>query len=737
MEAREANQAMLDLEEQMERARERPSAAAQCLRYSRLFIQFLFSYVGLTAMLIAYLLMGAIVFQGIEKQKEENFRLDAEEQMKAFFNKLFDQSKSLNKTGWTIYALENIGGVRKNLSRGLMYDDWYEVVNPKVKWTFFGSVLFSLTVLSTIGYGHIAPVTWVGQMFCIIYALVGIPLMLLVLTNVGRVLANSARLLYIMYSSRLCQKVRCHTRKRKKGRGRSSRKKRGKRGSQKSTKSLKRSSSRKKTLKKAPTQTIVRVDNDSKSPKTRPVSLDVEIMNSTGSRLPPSYDESNEMEERMSEDRESAISFLTDKSRPTSIARQMSMPSPISEERGETSSTSTGNCPLPRAGIAVIDEANEFDDDCPMTPEGDDSIRYENNNEDKQPSIRTISKDASARRKVEFSANEYSEYGGQFGEEKFPRQRSCIEFGQLDRNNTYSNKVHDKPQCSASEVLQAPGSRPKDELASISQSDTRVRPTPSIHSDSKSVRSGAGSSRSASDCTTRTCDTTKTGGGTYPRKKPKQKWVLMKPPTLRTLHRSKRDLKLIDSTLAIRLANYDKLLGSSREDLSTAIPEFTCCDNNKLLTEIAERGFDQASQPLIEDYDKKRGRRKLELEDDSDYDSDDSSNPSKGEIQVSDIPISPVIIFFFGYITFGAILFSRLEPHWTFFEAFYFCFITLTTIGFGDYVPDHRLHNLIACCLYTMVGMAVTSMCIALMMKKFVTSVKNFAVRIGIMEPEE
>lgn len=211
----------------------------------------------------------------------------------------------------------------------------------------------------------------------------------------------------------------------------------------------------------------------------------------------------------------------------------------------------------------------------------------------------------------------------------------------------------------------------------------------------------------------------------------------MKPPTLRTLHRSKRDLKLIDSTLAIRLANYDKLLGSSREDLSTAIPEFTCCDNNKLLTEIAERGFDQASQPLIEDYDKKRGRRKLELEDDSDYDSDDSSNPSKGEIQVSDIPISPVIIFFFGYITFGAILFSRLEPHWTFFEAFYFCFITLTTIGFGDYVPDHRLHNLIACCLYTMVGMAVTSMCIALMMKKFVTSVKNFAVRIGIMEPEE
>lgn len=366
----------------------------------------------------------------------------------------------------------------------------------------------------------------------------------------------------------------------------------GKRGSQKSTKSIKRSNSKRKTLKKPQTQTIVRVDPENKSGKARPVSLNVEMMNSSNSRLPPSYDESNEMEERMSEDRESAISFLTDKSRPTS--RHMSLPSPISEERGEASIASTTNNPLPRAGIAVIDEANEFDEDCPLTPEGEDPLRYENNNDgdEKQPSIRTISKETSSRRKVEFSAAEYSEFGGQFGEEKFPRQRSCIEFGQLDRSNTYSNIVHDRPQCSASEVLP---SSPSDEVVSISQSESQVKATPSIHSDSKSVRSGAGSSRSLSDCTTRTCDTSKTGAGTYPRKKTKQKWVLMKPPTLRTLHRSKRDLKLIDSTLAIRLANYDKLLGSSREDLSTAIPEFTCCNDNKLLTEIAERG---SNRPL-------------------------------------------------------------------------------------------------------------------------------------------
>ena len=32
---------------------------------------------------------------------------------------------------------------------------------------------------------------------------------------------------------------------------------------------------------------------------------------------------------------------------------------------------------------------------------------------------------------------------------------------------------------------------------------------------------------------------------------------------------------------------------------------------------------------------------------------------------------------------------GTLVENWTFFEGFYFAFISLTTIGFGDYVPQH------------------------------------------------
>ncbi|CAH1262402.1 potassium channel subfamily K member 17-like [Branchiostoma lanceolatum] len=61
------------------------------------------------------------------------------------------------------------------------------------QWSFSSAVGFSLTVVTTIGYGHIAPSTVGGMAFCVVYALIGIPLYLVILDGVGTLLGKMVR----------------------------------------------------------------------------------------------------------------------------------------------------------------------------------------------------------------------------------------------------------------------------------------------------------------------------------------------------------------------------------------------------------------------------------------------------------------------------------------------------------------------------------------------------------------
>lgn len=51
------------------------------------------------------------------------------------------------------------------------------------------------------------------------------------------------------------------------------------------------------------------------------------------------------------------------------------------------------------------------------------------------------------------------------------------------------------------------------------------------------------------------------------------------------------------------------------------------------------------------------------------------------------LPISVAIVILLAYIFIGATIYYLFEE-WSFFESFYFVFISMSTIGFGDYVPQ-------------------------------------------------
>jgi len=56
-----------------------------------------------------------------------------------------------------------------------------------------------------LGYGHIAPKTTLGRIVTIVYALLGIPLTFLYLSNIGNFMANTFRMFY----KRVCCDILC------------------------------------------------------------------------------------------------------------------------------------------------------------------------------------------------------------------------------------------------------------------------------------------------------------------------------------------------------------------------------------------------------------------------------------------------------------------------------------------------------------------------------------------------
>ncbi|KAJ4450127.1 hypothetical protein ANN_01534, partial [Periplaneta americana] len=88
------------------------------------------------------------------------------------------------------------------------------------------------------------------------------------------------------------------------------------------------------------------------------------------------------------------------------------------------------------------------------------------------------------------------------------------------------------------------------------------------------------------------------------------------------------------------------------------------------------------------------------------------------------------VVFLFLYLAAGAGLFMLWEDDWSFFEGFYFCFVTMTTIGFGDLVPKKPKYMLL-CTLYILVGLALTSTIIELVRRQYAQSWRRLQALSG------
>lgn len=104
-------------------------------------------------------------------------------------------------------------------------------------------------------------------------------------------------------------------------------------------------------------------------------------------------------------------------------------------------------------------------------------------------------------------------------------------------------------------------------------------------------------------------------------------------------------------------------------------------------------------------YEKRKRKIVAETHKKDDFDSE----PLASEVnQEGNLTFKSVLSMTVAYLAAGTLLFSLWED-WSLFEAFYYCFVTLTTIGLGDYVPQN-MHHTVFFGGYIIVGLVLVTM---------------------------
>ncbi|XP_054478294.1 potassium channel subfamily K member 5-like [Anoplopoma fimbria] len=135
----------------------------------------------LTSCIIFYLSIGAAIFQILEEpyweSSRDNYILQKEEILK---NHACLTEESLGK------ILEMVSDAA---GRGVA------ITGDKHRnsWDWGNSVIFAATIVTTIGYGNVAPKTKGGRVFCILYGLCGIPLCLVWISQLGSFFGDRAK----------------------------------------------------------------------------------------------------------------------------------------------------------------------------------------------------------------------------------------------------------------------------------------------------------------------------------------------------------------------------------------------------------------------------------------------------------------------------------------------------------------------------------------------------------------
>uniref|UniRef100_A0A0K0E9J2 Potassium channel domain-containing protein n=1 Tax=Strongyloides stercoralis TaxID=6248 RepID=A0A0K0E9J2_STRER len=157
-------------------------------------IRIAFCHLALYCFVVFYIVGGGYIFHYLEGPREEAKHTMMKEKLIIIKN-IFVNNVTLSNS--SDFIEECLKKLLSNLSINQAPQDVHDIQealfilinkneNFQKRWTFESSILFAFTILTTIGYGNLAPTSKGSQIFTMIYGAIGIPLFLITIADLGR-----------------------------------------------------------------------------------------------------------------------------------------------------------------------------------------------------------------------------------------------------------------------------------------------------------------------------------------------------------------------------------------------------------------------------------------------------------------------------------------------------------------------------------------------------------------------
>ncbi|XP_055589683.1 uncharacterized protein LOC129741892 [Uranotaenia lowii] len=635
----------------------------------------IFSHVTLVAMVVAYCFLGAFTFEHLEAENERNVKKGISSIRVNLTNaiwKMTNDKPVLHQHNWTEAAVVHLQSFEKEILTAMKKDGWDGIEDEdQIQWTFFGALFYSIIVITTIGYGHIAPKTHMGKISTIFYAILGIPLMLLCLSNIGDIMASSFRFLYWRVCCYVC------TREPKKP---NSRRGRSQRGTIRSGRSSMRSQQQ---LQQQQQQSQQQLQPHPGSSLRRSVR---NSQRSADSGFDPYYDSGMAHAYSDTDCRYNEGDYYPDQDR--ELKRQMSGPPPrysghsfAGRERyrekqhpdHDPRGYHQDGMGYGRGGQMMVD------DEYVSTP---------------QQMKRQMRAESMGREMGQSRGSQNSRHSG---DGNYPGYRNTMPKSAATRAQSLDRRMFRRdPTMVDFDEEGGPGKTPiLCNKYAIDDMDEQNAP--------ESLRGSPMGPRSQS---------------------------------------MPRHSRYGDRLMPDRLPYYHEDNEMEMHPSRKSMPPPSHVGRRRELRPVPSPS-PRIMSPM--GFAVHRQARHLQnvIDDSSLY--DDEWDIRSGELPPSSIvrpvPIWLCVFLVVSYIIAGAFMFSKWEE-WSFLDSAYFCFITLTTIGFGDFVPAQGVKNdseisIALCSLYLLFGIALLAMSFNLVQEEVISNVKSVARRLGILKEEE